>query len=47
MGRYHHAVLEGFVKLSADVVRPYASQDTVHPIILKDADLYWPFFKVR
>ena len=25
VGRYHHAVLEGFVKLSADVVRLYAS----------------------
>jgi len=47
VGIYHHQVLEAFVKLSADVIRPFQSQHTVHNNIVCSPRFYWPFFKVH
>ena len=44
---YHNQVLEALVTLSADIVRPYRSQDEVAPEIAQKPGFYWPYLKVR
>ena len=44
---YHNQLLETLLKLSADIVRPYRSQDEVAPEIAQKPGFYWPYFKVR
>ncbi|KAJ8430906.1 hypothetical protein Cgig2_008409 [Carnegiea gigantea] len=46
IGKYHKQVLDGLVKLSSDIVRPYQSQDELSAEILQKKGFYWPFFKV-
>jgi len=46
IGKYHKQVLDGLVQLSADIIRPFQSQDEVAPEILHKKGFYWPFFKV-
>ena len=44
---YHNQALETLVKLSANIVRPYRSQDKVPPEIAQKPGFYWPYFKVH
>lgn len=42
---YHNQVLETLVKLSADIVRPYRSQDEVSLEITQKSGFYCPYFR--
>lgn len=42
---YHNQLLETLVTLSADIVRPYCSQDEVPLEIAQKPGFYWPYFK--
>ena len=46
IGKYHKQVLDGLVKLSSDIIRPYQSQDELADEIFQKQGFYWPFFKV-
>ncbi|KAJ8432499.1 hypothetical protein Cgig2_003576 [Carnegiea gigantea] len=46
ISKYHKQVLDGLVKLSSDIIRPYQSQDELPAKIFQKQGFYWPFFKV-
>ncbi|KAJ8445670.1 LOW QUALITY PROTEIN: hypothetical protein Cgig2_007146 [Carnegiea gigantea] len=44
--KYHKQVLDGLVRLFANIVRPYQSQNEFPTEIVEKKGFYWPFFKV-
>ncbi|KAJ8445632.1 hypothetical protein Cgig2_018573 [Carnegiea gigantea] len=46
IGKYHKQVLDGLVQVSADIARPYQSQDELPSEIVEKKGFYWPFFKI-